>query len=404
MTLKALARDAHLTLQTRSGGALRRGHVYELLAAALDRRSWAAFLDDSLLADAGVGVMPDGALARVAGRARQLGHAQPDADAMARALVDLAAQRQLGAVRWSALAPLLQPPSPGDGRWRADAWEDAEEDGDDEEDPGDAADAAPGTASAPSQKRLLSSALLLESLAQAAERDARAHHALAAIHRCARPNPYLYEESLRGRVLNAAERGWVQDYLRLEPRYRRYEQHLRAAAEAGVRAAALEYGTAFERPEFIQLAERLEGEVDALQMARSVGSPQARRLWLRRAAESGSRQALEELAAQGDPWAEDRMAPRADLHWLRSAAQRALDRGDAVRAWTWQYVALARGGDLTASTLAARHEGGSRDAEFYDSDFGGPLYVDGDEGLPLPELGSAGREEARTAAEDLLGS
>ena len=65
-------------------------------------------------------------------------------------------------------------------------------------------------------------------------------------------------------------------------------------------------------------------------------------------------------------------------------------------------VALARGEDLTRSTLAARHDGGSNDGEFYDSDFGGPLYVDGEEGLALPELAREQHREAKAKAQDLL--
>jgi hypothetical protein len=133
------------------------------------------------------------------------------------------------------------------------------------------------------------------------------------------------------------------EYLRLEPQYRKYEAHLRAAALGGVRAAALEYGTAFENPEFIALAERLTGEVDALKLARHASSNEARERWLRTAAEQGSRTAIEALASQGDAWADD--------HWLRSAAQRALDAGNFVRAWSWQYLALERGVDLTRSTM-----------------------------------------------------
>jgi hypothetical protein len=111
---------------------------------------------------------------------------------------------------------------------------------------------------------------------------------------------------------------------------------------------------------------------------------------------------LEDLADLGDPWAQERVAPLAGLHWLRDAAERALAEGDPVRAWIWQYVALARGEDLTLSTLAARHDGGSNDGEFYDSDFGGPLYVDGDEGLALPELERNQHGEAQAKAQAIL--
>ena len=68
--------------------------------------------------------------------------------------------------------------------------------------------------------------MLLHSLAAAAEsQNPQAHFLLAALYRCRRPNPYLYEESLKGRVLTAVERGWVEDFLREEPQYRQYEAH-----------------------------------------------------------------------------------------------------------------------------------------------------------------------------------
>ncbi len=104
-------------------------------------------------------------------------------------------------------------------------------------------------------------------------------------------------------MLTAIERGWVDDYLPLEPQYRKYEAHLKAAALGGVRAAALEYGTAFENPEFIALAERLTGEIDALKMARHASSDEARARWLRAAAEQGSRTAMEAQGQHDSQWA-----------------------------------------------------------------------------------------------------
>jgi hypothetical protein len=249
----------------------------------------------------------------------------------------------------------------------------------------------------------MGSPMLLSSLEQAAgPANPQGHLLLAALYRCGRPNSYLYEESLKARVLTAIERGWVDDYLRLEPQYRKYEAHLRAAAQGGVRAAALEYGSAFESPEFIALAERLTGEVDVLEMARHASTDAARERWLRTAAEQGSRTATEALAFQGDAWAEDRVAEWADDHWLRSAAERALDAGLVVRAWTWQYLALEHGVDLTRSTMAAYHDGGERDGQFYDSDFGGPLYAGGDEGLVLPDLDPSSHQVAKAKAEAIF--
>lgn len=397
MMLRALTHAAHHSLQARAGCDIRHSHVHELLAAAFGYRTWAALTSDALLADQGVGQAPEASAGpQITGRALQLQYGQTEALAMAGALMQFIADQHLGLVRWTALAPLLPMSTPSAGLDEDDGeWDEDLAGQDDAPRPGQNATALP-------REHFLASGLLLDSLEVAATKDPRTHQILAALFRCTKPNPYLYEESLKGRQLTASERGWVEQYLLLAPRYVRYEAHLKAAAEAGVRAAALEYGTAFERPEFIALAERLDGDVDPEQMAQVASSPEARARWLRQAAEAGSRRALEDLADLGDPWAQERMAPRASMHWLRDAAERALAEGDPVRAWIWQYVALARGKDLTLSTLAARHDGGSNDGEFYDSDFGGPLYVEGDEGLVLPEMEHDQHRYARAKAQAIL--
>lgn len=109
---------------------------------------------------------------------------------------------------------------------------DDDDDSDDWDDEPDAEmPAEASVASGPARSQLLASPLLLSGLEQAAAAsDPQAHYLLASLLRCGRPNPYLYEESLKGRVLTAIERGWVEDYLRLEPQYRKYESHLKAAA------------------------------------------------------------------------------------------------------------------------------------------------------------------------------
>lgn len=394
MTLKELAHLAQQTLQDRAGCPVKRSHVHELLAAAFGHRSWAAFLSESVLADAGVGSAPTGGLPVLIGRAVQLGYGQQAAATVAISLAAFIAERQLSAVSWADLRAALLPAAPVDTR---DELDEHDEGWDDE--PPTAAPTAAGFA----REQLMRSPMLLSSLEQAAgPANPQGHFLLAALYRCGRPNPYLYEESLKGRALTTIERGWVDDYLRLEPQYRKYESHLKAAALGGVRAEALEYGTAFEAPEFIALAERLTGEVDALKMARHASSDDARERWLRTAAEQGSRSALEALASQGDAWAEDQVAEWADPDWFRSAAERALEAGDVARAWTWQYLALEHGVDLTRSTMAAYHDGGERDGQFYDSDFGGPLYAAGDEGLVLPDLDPSSHEVARAKAEAIF--
>lgn len=397
MTLKELAHLAQQTLLTRAGCPVKRSHVHELLAAAFGHRSWAAFLSESVLSDAGVGAAPTGGLPELIGRAVQLGYGQQAATTVATTLVAFIAERQLSAISWADLRAALLPATQDNDRDPPD------EDGDDDEGWDDEPPMAAPSASGAAREQLMRSPMLLSSLEQGAgPANLQGHFLLAALHRCGRPNPYLYEESLKGRVLTTIERGWVDDYLRLEPQYRRYEAHLKAAALGGVRAAALEYGKAFEAPEFIAMADRMTGDVDAMEMARHAPSDEARERWLRTAAQQGSRSALEALASQGDAWAEDQVAEWADPEWLRSAAERALDGGDATRAWTWQYLALERGVDLTRSTMAAYHDGGERDGQFYDSDFGGPLYADGDEGLVLPDLDPSSHERAKARAEAIF--
>lgn len=400
MTLKELAHLAQQTLRARAGCPVKRSHVHELLAAAFGRRSWAAFLSEALLADAGVGDEPSGTSPELIGRAIQLGYGHEPAAEMARSLLAFIAEHQLTSVSWSDLRAATSPATNADNRDEFD-----KDDKDDEADEGGKHEEPRAVASAAgaSREQLMRSPMLLRSLEQTTESsNPLAHFMLAALYRCGRPNAYLYEESLKGRALTAVERGWVDDYLRLEPQYRKYEAHLKAAALGGIRAAALEYGTAFENQEFIALAERLTGDVDAAGMARAVTTPEARTAWLRTAAEQGSRSALEELANQGDTLAEERVAEWAGIHWLRSAAERALEVGDALRAWTWQDLALKRGADLTRSTMAAYHDGGQQDGQFYDSDFGGPMYVDGDEGLVLPDLSRALHQVAEAKASALF--
>jgi hypothetical protein len=398
MTLKELAHLAQHALQDRAGCPVKRSHLHELLAAAFGHRSWAAFHSEAVLADAGIGSAPTGGLPGLVGRAVQLGYPQSAATIIATGVQALIAEHRLAAISWADLQATLIPPPKVDDR------DDLDDDDDDDEGWDDELPKAEASASGLGREQLVGSLMLVSSLEQAAgPANPQGHFLLAALCRCSRPNPYLYEESLKGRVLTAIERGWVDDYLRLEPQYRRYETHLKAAALGGVRAAALEYGKVFEAPEFIAMADRMVGDVDALEMARLAPSDESRARWLRTAAEQGSRTALEALAADGDAWAEDQVAAWAEPHRLRAAADRAIDAGDAMRAWTWQYLALERGVDLTRSTMAAYHDGGERNGQFYDSDFGGPLYADGDEGLELPELSRASHREAKAKAKVIIG-
>ena len=233
MTLKELAHAAQQALQTRAGCDVKRSHVHELPAAAFGYQSWAAFLSESMLFDAGVGDASAGATPRVSGRAVQLQYAQGAAVELAGTVLDFVAERQLSSVRWPQVADVLTP-----------AKRVADDDGpDDEEDWDDDDEAVPvEPAIGLTRDRLLRSPLLMRSLEHAAGApNPRAHHLLAALYRCERPNPYLYEESLKGCVLTAVERGWVDEYLRLEPQFRKrgsLATRSNSARSAGLKACA----------------------------------------------------------------------------------------------------------------------------------------------------------------------
>ena len=71
---------------------------------------------------------------------------------------------------------------------------------------------------------------------------------------------------------------------------------------------------------------------------------------------------------------------------------------DILRCWSWVYLSQLLGEDLTQDSHYAIHENGS----LYDDDVGGPMFVDGVDGIKLPPLESDQDQQARTNAETLL--
>ena len=234
MTLKELAHSAQQHLQTLAGVPVKRSHVHELLAAAFGYSSWAAFRSESLLADAGVGKPLASKSPQLIGRAVQLGYGQAESVLLADAVVALAMARQVSCIRWMDVrdALVVAPVLVDENR-----LDDEDVEWDDKDEP-----PRPAPIAGPDPHRFLSSPLLVDSLQQMADGAAgEVHQVLATMYRCKRPNPYLYEESLKGRQLTRIEQGWVDEYLVAEPRFRKYEAHLKAAALGGLRPAAVEY-------------------------------------------------------------------------------------------------------------------------------------------------------------------
>lgn len=396
MTLKELAYVAQTRLQSRLTFPVKRGHVLELLAAAAGFRSWAAFDSAALLADAETKGQGLQARALIAGRAIQLEYPTADAEIAAAVLAELISDLRLSFVEWQVLATALHAPS----REHPDD-EDELTDEELKDDDWDTESQSRSSSHQPGPVLPASSPLLLDSLERAIQlrpTDPIAHFALAAYYRCGRPSPYLYEESLKGRPLSPVEQGWADSYLRDAQLYKKYMHHLETAASLGNRMAALERAEVLTGRAAYETADQMPGPVCARRMAAIAPDDAERMKWLRVAAAEGAPGALAVLARRGDTAALTQLAARGDIDSIRTLAIQALDSDSAMDAWQWQQLALLYGHDLTVSTMRAYHDGGERDGQFYDSDFGGGLYAAGDEGLDLPGISTAEKAEATKRA------
>ena len=391
--IKSFAHRAHQSLSPLAPTSLKRSHVYELLAAGLGFKSWAALHPAHVLVDGeGIHWPPDFGR-NVLARALQLGLSQTEAQAVVESFHAQCARKPFGCLALTELdESLFSPPS------RANA--DLEWDEDDFADDEDWTDESRGTGKQPIPR---GSQVLLDDLADRADQgDVRSHYRLAKLLACKVPRDYLYQESLKGRVLVAQEQIWVDQYLQSVPQREKYLQHLQAAADGGIRAANLEYAMEANAPSYRERAVNMTGDINWRALAETASSHEERNRWLRQAANDGDDSALEELAGMGDSSAAEQLALWGDKHWLREAAELAIEQGDSVAAWKWHFVALQYELDLTESTMRAYHDGGSNAGEFYDSDFGGPMYVDGDEGLDLPTISDEQKLIAKAMAEQLL--
>lgn len=353
MAIKEFAFSTQQHIQTTTGFIFKRVHVYELLAASFGYKSFAAFRSDGLLTNAGIGTASSRITTELIGRAVQLGYLQTVAPAIAQSITEHANARQISFIRWQDLIAIIHSNARPEGVFHPDVPPDSDEDEFDDWDADlddDQGDGSSKTSVEQQAGKLHVSNVLMEELEHAAAgNNAEAHFAIAALHRCKEPNSYLYEESLKGRVLNKAEKDWVDAYMQNQPRFMKYQHHLRQAAIGGVRHAATEYAAVFNDPSYFDLAERGTGAIDAQQMAKIADSRndrESRRKWLRVAAEEGSATAIESLAQDGDVWALRNQAENGDVHAIRTLAEMTMET-DLVEAWRWVYVAKMLGVDLT---------------------------------------------------------
>ncbi len=109
------------------------------------------------------------------------------------------------------------------------------------------------------------------------------------------------------------------------------------------------------------------------EIAQNLGRNKDQHRWLTVAAESGNIEAMRELIE-------------------------GFDSKDLTRCWTWIYLSQLLGKDLTQDRYHAFHENGSS----YDDDVGGPIYVDGTDGIELEPLEGNQDELAKFAAEAIF--
>lgn len=201
----------------------------------------------------------------------------------------------------------------------------------------------------------------------------------------------------KGRVLNSVEQGWVDGYENSLAQFKKFRTHLRHAALGGIHDAAREYIALFSEEHTLDMAAVGESAVEAQTIAYHA-EPQREMETLREAAKLGSFKAIESLASKGELWAIEKLAETGDIDALWDLAQMEM-QSDLVMAWSWVYVAKKLGTDFTESNMRAYHEGGEHDGQEYDDDFGGPLYVAGDEGMDLTPLEPKQDQEAQELAQ-----
>ena len=154
-----------------------------------------------------------------------------------------------------------------------------------------------------------------------------------------------------------------------------FEFHLREASRLGNEDALLDLADHFDDPSFFD--EGCKGEnhdpLRVAEIAENLDRLHDVYDWLTKAAEAGDTEAMRRLIEE-------------------------FDQNDLQRCWSWVYLAQLLDTDLTRDDYYAIHEDGS----VYDDDIGGPMYVDGREGIKLPTLSDVQDVLARQTAKALF--
>lgn len=369
MTIKKIVHTAQRALRDTSGSSFKLGHVYEILAATLGFDSYAALCANHVFdEDPDYRVRAKKRSFGDAGtRALELGHAREVA-LVAAATIRRAVEER--GIRVRHLDDVVASAREGYG-FVNDFYANHEREEFDDEDKDVDFDQALWDADA-------YSAVLRESLERAAASDDhRAHYALALLassddddfdDEAEEGSAHWYRVQREGTVLHGVEKDWADAYAaallrKKSPRSpdRVAQQHLERAAELGNADALMDLAEQREDATYFHRAVEAGGDPSRLvDLAFRFDQPNVE-YWLTRAAESG------------DGWA------------MRTLIEQFDDR-DLRACWKWVYFARLLGTDLAKDNLKAYHDGGLYGGQLYDDDQGGPLYVDGIEGVRLEPL------------------
>lgn len=385
MTIKKLAFEAQCAIKAAAGSSFSLGHVYQALAATLGFDSYAALCANHVFDED-----PD---YRVRAKKRSFGDAgtralelglAPEVALVAAATIRRAVEER--GIRVRHLDDVVASAREGYG-FVNDFYANHEGEEFDDEDRDVDFDRALWDADA-------YSAVLRESLERAAASDDhRAHYALALLassddddfdDEAEEGSAHWYRVQQEGTVLHGVEKEWADAYAaallrKKSPRSpdRVAQQHLERAAELGNTDALMDLAEQREDATYFHRAAEAGGDPRRLvDLAYRFDQPNVE-YWLTRAAESG------------DGWAMRTLIEQFNDHDLRTC-------------WKWIYFAQLLDVDLMKDNLNAYHDGGLYDGELYDDDQGGPLYVDGIEGVRLEPLEPIEDAKAREDAAELF--
>ena len=165
---------------------------------------------------------------------------------------------------------------------------------------------------------------------------------------------------------------WADAYERKLIAKQAFERHLREAARLRHPDAVVDLARLYRDPSVFETDLDLSQQepADLAELAAALDRPADARHWLTVAAQAGDTGAMRTLI-------EDH------------------DAADLQRCWTWLHLAQLHGVDLTRDDYHAYHEDGSD----YDDDVGGPMHVDGIDGIRLEPLPPESDVLARQAAQ-----